>query len=211
MRYLPILLSVILLSGCSSIIGQRKPPKQDFTVRKVEEKKPVLMYTSGTPRQKLATADSYFDKKKYDKAIACYQEIEKLHPKDDIIPYCIYQIGLSYYNQTSTFDRDQTYTRKALEEFKRLKQKFPDYKFMPQVDKSILQCRKNLAEQEFYVAEFYFKTKHYPAAEARYVTLIKEYPEFSENPEAQLKIAECQRLKSIKPDVFLFGVFDAKW
>src|SRR3989339_930602 len=46
----------------------------------------------------LKIADSHFYLKEYDEAILAYEEFEKLHPKNEAIPYVIYQTGLSWFN-----------------------------------------------------------------------------------------------------------------
>jgi outer membrane protein assembly factor BamD len=197
MRYLFILLMVIFGGGCGTIQSlYTKPAEHHYDV------------ISMAAQEKLNLADLYFKDGKYDKAIVVYKEFEKLHPNNKDVPYSILQQGLSYYKRKSTIDRDPIYTTRALEEFNRLKRKFPKY---TQVDPYIVLCRKDLAEYEFYVAEFYFKSKHYPAAKARYGILIKDYPESVRKTEAQKKIEECKILMTIKPKPILFGLFDAKW
>ena len=46
----------------------------------------------------LKIADSHYHLEEYDEAIFAYEEFEKLHPRNEAIPYVIYQIGRSYYN-----------------------------------------------------------------------------------------------------------------
>jgi outer membrane protein assembly factor BamD len=161
-------------------------------------------------------ADAYFYDKKYEEAYQAYREFEKLHPTNKAVPYCIYREGLSFYRQRSTIDRDQTYTHKAVAEFRRLKQKFPHSRYIPNADRYLAKCLDDPAAHEFYVAEFYYNTKRYQAAIDRYQGLIQDYPQYSKNAEAKERIQECQQLLAAKdqPKGILSkvtSIFDAKW
>jgi outer membrane protein assembly factor BamD len=228
---------VFAFSGCSTVKGwfgkkeaSDKPPevlaeegisnlkkkKYDDAIETFEKVRDRYPYSDQALLAQLKVADAYFFKKKYEEACQAYREFEKLHPTNKAVPYCIFREGQCYYRQRSTIDRDQTYTQKAIEEFKRLKQKFPDSEYIPKVETYLSRCRKDLAEHEFYVAEFYFKIKRYQAAIDRYQALIQDYPDFVQNATAKQRIEECQTLLADqdKPKGIFSGVaglFDAKW
>jgi outer membrane protein assembly factor BamD len=42
-------------------------------------------------------------------------------------------------------------------------------------EKTLRDCKKNLAENEFYVGHFYFKKKQYKSALKRFETIEKDY------------------------------------
>src|SRR4030042_1187582 len=68
----------------------------------------------------LKVGDCHFLQKQYVEAIAAYEEFKKIHPGHEELPYIQHQIGMSYYNQMLTLDRDQTPTKKALSNFEYL-------------------------------------------------------------------------------------------
>ena len=74
----------------------------------------------------LKIADSHYHLEQYEEAIFAYSEFEKLHPRNEAIPYVIYQIGLCFFVQIDTIDRDQTPAAMALSTFQRLNKQFPD-------------------------------------------------------------------------------------
>lgn len=158
-------------------------------------------------------ADAHFYKKSYEEALQAYKDFEKLHPTNPAVPYCIYRQGLCFYRQRSTIDRDQTFTTKALAEFQRLKQKYPESEYAGKGDKYRARCRKDLAEHEFYVGEFYYRTKRYPSALERFQAIAAEYPEFKSG-EVKGYIAKCQT-KVANPNKksgnFITNLFDANW
>ena len=53
----------------------------------------------------LKIADAYFNLESYADAIFAYEEFEQLHPRNEAIPYVIYRIGRSYFDQIDTTDR----------------------------------------------------------------------------------------------------------
>ena len=141
----------------------------------------------------LKIADAHFNLKEYDDAIFAYQEFEELHPKNEAIPYVIYQIGNSHFNQLGTIDRDQTAAHKAIESFERLIKNYPDDAYADDARQKILTCRKSLAENQFYIGNFYYRTKRYKSALARFEGIVADWDEFPEIQEkARQLIPRCQ-------------------
>lgn len=198
-------------------IQKLKKKKYEAAIETFEKVRDRYPYSDQALLAQIKVADAYFYKKKYDEALAAYKEFEKLHPTNKAVPYCVYRQGLCFYRQRSTIDRDQTFTLKALQEFRRLKQKFPQCEYIPKADKYIARCIQDLAEHEFYVAEFYYKTKRYQAALDRYQGVIQEYPNFPQKPLAQKRIEECQKILNTpekeKGGIIskVTSIFDARW
>ena len=155
-----LLLPLVFLTftfGCSTVKGwfgnknknEGKPPEvlaeegikdlkkknYDDAIETFEKVRDRYPYSEQAMLAQIKVADSYFYKKKYDEALQAYKEFEKLHPTNKAVPYCIFREGLCFYRQRSTIDRDQTYTTKAIEEFRRLKQKFPQCEYIPKAEK----------------------------------------------------------------------------
>lgn len=107
----------------------------------------------------LKIADSHFHLEQYDEAILAYEEFEKLHPKNEAIPYVIYQTGLSWFKQLGTIDRDHTPARNSLTQFNRLIDQFPRSEYAPKAKEHIAKCIGMIAAHELYVANFYMRTK----------------------------------------------------
>jgi outer membrane protein assembly factor BamD len=123
----------------------------------------------------LKVADAHFHRKEYAEAIAAYADFLQLHPKNDAIPYVLYQIGECYYKQLLSEDRDQTPTRQAISAFQRLLKEHPSSTYANTAKERIENCRKLLARHELYVANFYFKSKYYEAALGRFEGLLAGY------------------------------------
>jgi outer membrane protein assembly factor BamD len=141
---------------------------------------------------KIADANYYLDQ--YAEAIAAYEEYEKLHPRNEAIPYVIYQTGRCYYDQMDTIDRDQTSALKALSTFRRLIRQYPNDSYAIKAHTHITICLQSLAGHELYVAKFYLQSKHYKAALQRFKAVISNYPDVGIHYQALQYIAQCEAL-----------------
>ncbi len=138
-------------------------------------------------------ADSFFTDKEYIEAESAYNEFLNMHPTNENIPYVLYQLGMCHYNSKGTIDRDQTETRKAQKEFERLITRFPESKLSMAAAKPLRECKQELAEQEFYVGQFYFRQKKYQAALSRFETVARNYANVGLDYKIEYFIAETKR------------------
>jgi len=131
----------------------------------------------------LKVGDCYFLSKKYVEAIAAYEEFKKVHPTHEEMPYVQYQIGMSYFKLMFSLDRDQTSTKKALSNFEYLAANFPPSLFTEKAKEKIEICRKQLADHEFYVGDYYYRHKNYWAASLRFQQLLVNFPKMANEDE----------------------------
>jgi outer membrane protein assembly factor BamD len=188
-----VILLLVTVAGCSGAKLKKDKPAdviykeamdyfehEDYedaiaAFQELNAKYPVSDYTV---QAKLRIADSYYMNENYPEAISAYRDFEKLHPTNDNVPYAIFQTGMSYFNQMLTIDRDQTPTMNVVTEFTRLLSRFPNSQYTDAAKKNLVTARNNLSENEFYVANFYFKKGNYKAALERLDALRSKYPEF---------------------------------
>ncbi len=140
----------------------------------------------------LKLGDAHYYCKEYEEAIFAYEEFENLHPKNEAVPYVVYQIGRCYFDRLQAIDRDQTMARETLQTFERLIRTYPDSPYARKAEKYMKVCNRNLAEHEFYVGMFYYKTKHYKAALERFKTVLRSYPDLGVHRKALEYIPLCQ-------------------
>lgn len=140
----------------------------------------------------LKIADAHYQLKDYGDAIYAYESFESLHPRNEAVPYVVYQIGMCHFEQLSTSDRDQTPARKAIETFRRLIQQHPQSPYASRAREHINQCLKSMAEADFRVGLFYYKSKHYQGALERFKRVINRYPDVGIHQQAINYIAKCE-------------------
>ena len=139
----------------------------------------------------LKIADAYFNLKSYADAIFAYEEFEQLHPRNEAVPYVIYRIGRSYFNQIDTIDRDQSNAAKALDIFRRLVRQYPEDAYAGMALSDMVSCYQSLSGHEFYVGVFYYKNENYKAAKARFTAVVEKYPDVGYHYEALTYLANC--------------------
>lgn len=142
----------------------------------------------------LKIADAHYELKQYAEAELAYEEFEQLHPRNEAVPYVIYQIGRCHYEQIDAIDRDQTPARKALDIFNRLKRQYPNDPYTLRAQSHIVKCNQSLAEHDFYVGQYYFKSKRYKAALNRFTAVITTYPDVGVHYRALHYITQCEAL-----------------
>ncbi|OGP72894.1 MAG: lipopolysaccharide transport periplasmic protein LptA [Deltaproteobacteria bacterium RBG_16_49_23] len=128
----------------------------------------------------LKVGDCHYFQKDYVEAIVAYEEFKKTRPTHEDIPYVYYQIGMSYFQQLRTPDRDQTSTKKALSNFEYLVANTPPNIFTEKAPEKIGICKKHLADHEFYIGNFYYKKGKYQAAASRLEGLLEKFPKRAE-------------------------------
>ncbi len=142
----------------------------------------------------IKVGDCHFFKKEYVEAIAAYEEFKKTRPTHEDLPYVQYQIGMAYFQQMLTPDRDQTPTRKALSHFEYLVANMPPSLFTEKAAEKIEICKKRLADHEFYVGNYYYKQGKFLAAAQRFEGFIEKFPK-GQNEERALYLLGKSRLE----------------
>ncbi|MBW1772991.1 MAG: outer membrane protein assembly factor BamD [Deltaproteobacteria bacterium] len=207
-------LIVFMLSGCANLLNkyfpeedledQEGPPglmvegdKQfnrgnwEEAIESYETVKDRYPYSKEAVVAELKMADSLYESEFYEDAFEAYNEFERLHPKNKNIPYVIYRKGMCYYQQITTIDREQDTTLRAKEEFERVIKRFPRNVYANKARKNIRKCLIFLAENELYVAHYYYRMKKYRAARQRYSYIIENYPDMGQYHEALDYIKLC--------------------
>jgi outer membrane protein assembly factor BamD len=149
-------------------------------------------YSPQAIKAELLMADAVYKRRDYALAYELYDEFERLHPRNENIPFVIYRKGMCYLERVSGIDRDQTYTHAARDEFERLVRQFPDDPYAKLAHTRIRKCLIYLAEYELYVGHFYFKRGDLRAAMGRYEYIIENYPDMGQYHEALEYIRICR-------------------
>lgn len=201
------LIAIFLMTGCSWLETVDDKPAQELAsdgmesmtagryeeaIASFEKLKDWYPFSKFAILAELKIADAYYRLDNYDEAVVAYENFENLHPRNEAIPYVIYQIGRCYYEQIDAVDRDQVSALKALETFRRLNRQFPQNEYANKMEDHINRCLKSLAGHELYVGLYYYKTKHYKAALKRFETVLSDYPDTGVHRSAILNIARCE-------------------
>jgi outer membrane protein assembly factor BamD len=137
---------------------------------------------------RLRIAHAYYLNHEYEKAIAAFNDFERLHPTSPTLPFVGYTIGMSYLDQASTRDRDSSAAESALQQFQRVRNSYPDSLYARLAEFRIRQCEENLAGHELFVGDYYAHNKKPAAARARYEYVLSTYPRSDASVTAREKL-----------------------
>jgi len=146
------------------------------------------------PEARIALADTYMQEggvANYVLAVAAYREFLTLYPSHPLSPHAQFQAAEAYYRQMNGPDRDQTPTRQALDEYRRLLDIYPESDLVEPARERIEECRQTLARSEYMVGYFYQRTrKAYRASIYRYRGILRDYPDYNELDEVLYRLGE---------------------
>lgn len=140
----------------------------------------------------LKLGDAHYYREEYEEAIFAYETFENLHPKNEAVPYVVYQIGRCYFDRLDSIDRDQSMARESLQAFERLIRTYPNSPYISKAEEHVKVCYISLAEHEFYVGLFYYKSDHYKAALERFKSVVRLYPDLGVHYKALKYIPLCE-------------------
>jgi outer membrane protein assembly factor BamD len=144
----------------------------------------------------LKLGDAYFFDQKYSEAAMSYDEFVRLHPRNEVIPYVLYQVGLSHFLTFTAIDRDPEETQTAMQAFEKVIQNFPESEYAAKAQKQIEECKKRIISHMFSVAKHYYINKYYSAAKTRLDTMVQKYPqavnELGYGPRVEKMLAKCE-------------------
>ncbi len=144
----------------------------------------------------LGMADAYFRDGgiiNVAEALSRYTSFLTFYPTHPSADYAQYQLARSYLKQALGPDKDQSTTRTALAEFRKVWRDHPDSEWADRAREKADECRERLAESEMRVGLFYKKGESYDGAIARFRVILEEYPRYSERDRVYFELAESLR------------------
>jgi outer membrane protein assembly factor BamD len=202
------IIGLFLLSGCSWFQTKDEKSVEELveegmnafesgkyrkSIESFEKLKDWYPFSKYAILAELKIADSFYNLKEYGEAVFAYEEFENLHPRNEAVPYVIFQTGNCYFEQMDTVDRDQAVVQKALDIYKRLIRQYPDDVYAVKAQKNVRECEKSLAGHELYVGIFYYKSRHYKPALSRFKAVLSNYPDVGIHDQALHYITLCEK------------------
>ena len=150
--------------------------------------------SSYRPDAKLGLGDSFLGEDSAESLVLAgneYREFLALHPTHPRADYAQYKLAMTHFNEMLGPDRDQTQTRQAIAELEAFVERYPNSELMPEVQSKLREARDRLSESEYRVGYFYFKTaRWYPGAIERFLTVLREDPEYTRRDAVYFYLAE---------------------
>ncbi len=148
-------------------------------------------YSSVSVDAQLRIADVYFLQESFGEAALAYEAFRDLHPKHPKVAYAMFRVGKSYFQDApSNIARDQSSMQKALESYNEALRRFPNAPEAVEAREEANSARRQLAEKELYIGNFYFKRSDFESARGRYTKILSLYPETVSAQEARQKLTQ---------------------
>ena len=170
---LPLCAFLLLsLVGCTSLSGQSdllNLSHLDEGIVDVSGQETENIYD---PLNLLQQGEAYSGKGDHVAAVAAYQRFLELYPFHRLASFTQYALGLSYMRQITSVDRDTTPIEQAKQAFEKILTNHPDSLYAPEAAKNIMALAQQLAEYQFLIGRYYYKQAVYPAAIARFESVL---------------------------------------
>jgi outer membrane protein assembly factor BamD len=161
----------ILFKEAKDLISKSRFIQANEKLNSIRSQYPYSYYAT---HAELLQADILFSQESYAEAASAYILFRDFHPKYNELGYVIFRVSESFYRQLpSTFDRDLSAGLEAIKYYNELILNYQNTEYVKEAQPRINQIEEMLEKKEIYIADFYFKTKDFEAAKARYVDIIK--------------------------------------
>lgn len=125
-----------------------------------------------------------FKKEEFILAAFNYNRLRKQYPSSIYVKDALYKTAMSYYRLSPTYDRDQEYTRKAIETMQEFQYLYPEDKLFQDANEKIKELRNKLAYRELFTAGLYMKLDNPRSAIIYYESVINSYSDTDHYEEA---------------------------
>ncbi|MCA3560412.1 MAG: outer membrane protein assembly factor BamD [Aestuariivirga sp.] len=127
---------------------------------------------------------------KWDDAVNAANRYITLHPGGKDVGYAYYLVAVCNYDQIGNTKLDQSSTKKALEALQEVAQRFPGTPYAADATRKVLVARDHLAGKEMEVGRYYYRQGAYLAGINRFKTVVTDYRNTSQTPEALYRLTE---------------------
>jgi outer membrane protein assembly factor BamD len=128
------------------------------------------------------------------------QDFIRLHPRHPDVVYAEYLLAMTYYQESSSPEKDQTMSLKAIKAFNRVIDEHPGTVYAKDAAGHLQYLYNNLASHEVTVGKFYFDRKQYVAAVNRFQTVVRSYQTTPSIQEALYYLAASYAALGLKED-----------
>lgn len=163
----------------------------------------------------LLAADALFLRGGYQSYVEAeqrYRDFLNRFPTSDRAAYAQFRLAAALGERIEKPDRDQQTARQALTEFENVRRLYPTSEYAGQAAQQIVEVRNQLAEHEFVVGSYYYRSRHPRAAGDRFQGMLEQYPDYPDKDKihAHMCLAYVQVLKRARNDAGLSAVDDLR-
>lgn len=157
---------------------------------KFEEVDRLHPHTEFGRKSQMMLAFTAYSRGQYPEAINAARRFIALHPNHEDAAYAQYLIGNSYYKQMPDVTRDQEETKKAMNAFEVLLEKYPDSQYAADARAKILATQDQLAGKQMEIGRYYLERNDNLAAVNRFRIVVEDYQQTRHVEEALFRLTE---------------------
>ena len=120
-------------------------------------------------------AEIHYKREEFIMAAFHYNLLRRVYPGSEYGKICLFKAAMSHFNMSPPFDRDQEYTRKAIDAFQEFQYMYPGDSLYKESAERILDLRNKLAYREFFTANLYVKMESPNSSIIYYDAVINKY------------------------------------
>lgn len=147
-------------------------------------------YSDWATQAQLMAAYSFYLSQNYTKSLTALETFVQLHPAHTDAAYAYYLMGLCYYEQIASIERDQKVAELALETFQDLIRRFSTSKYARDARYKMDLLFDTLASKEMEAGRYYQKKKAYGGALNRFKWVVEHYQTTAHVEEALHRLVE---------------------
>ncbi len=145
-------------------------------------------------------AMSYFKEDQFILAAYEFSKLIKDIPASPYVPDAQFMLADCYYELSPDYRLDQSYTKKAIQEFQSFLDYFPTSPKVKEVEEKIDELHNKLAHKEFSIARLYYRMEYYKAASIYYTIVLNEFYDTDYAPRALVGRIEAELEMNKKED-----------
>jgi outer membrane protein assembly factor BamD len=135
-------------------------------------------------------AESHFFLDEYIISASEYEKLISQYPRSPLVEEGEYKLGLSYYELSPKYFKEQVYTEKSIEMFQLFIEDFPSSMLVSEAEQRIIELRSKLAKKEYQAGRLYHRMTEYKAARMYYQSVLDNYYDSPFAEDAQLYKAD---------------------
>jgi outer membrane protein assembly factor BamD len=126
-------------------------------------------------RAQFYLAECHFHTEEFIIAAAEYEKVLRLYSRSEYLDDAQYRIALCYFELSPRADLDQKFTLRAVEEFQKFLEDFPDSELEEEASQKLQELRNKLAKKEYNSADLYRRLAYYESALVYYDEVLNRY------------------------------------
>lgn len=219
----PFLISLFFISACASSVDTSKfnaeeyfnyalqlYNEEDYEIAVNEFQNVTLQYPGSAVNDdaQYYLGMTYFKREQFLLGAYEFSKLIRNTPASPFVPEAQYMLAESYYQLAPPYQLDQSYTKKAIEEFQAFIDFFPSDKKVETAEAKIKELNERLAQKEFQSAIIYEKMEYDKAAMKYYTMVFEIYHDTKFAPLALYNKIKIEVRKEMNSDALAdIGVF----